>query len=109
MTTACETETFAKDKPPVVSQPAGSAFRIEVGSPVSSRITANVSLPDDAAVTLTIFDVSGRMVGRPYRFPHLSRGDHMLEIPASQLKSGAYLVLCEGAGSRQMVKVVKVK
>ncbi|MDI6808846.1 MAG: T9SS type A sorting domain-containing protein [Candidatus Eisenbacteria bacterium] len=109
MTTACETETFAEDMPPAMTKPQVSAFRIGVASPVSSHITANLSLLNATAVNLTIYDVSGRMIGQPYRFSEMRAGNHTLEIPASHLKSGAYLIVLEGAGLREMVKVVKVR
>lgn len=61
------------------------------GSP--DQLIANISLPNDAEVSLTVVDVMGREVSGIAAPVRLAAGDHALTIPCNGLAAGAYFVV----------------
>lgn len=61
-------------------------------NPSVSRFELPLSLPTSAAVTVAVYDVTGREVGRPVQHQIISAGNHSVTIDLSQLglSSGSY-------------------
>ena len=90
-------------------QDARLIFQAKIANPISSFATVYLSLPEMANLTVFTYDVYGREVGRSQEFANLSPGNHLLQIPMPDLRSGVYLVTFEAAGIRKTVKVAKVR
>ncbi len=80
-------------------------FTLEQNYPNPFNPSTNIrfSLPEQAEVTLSIFDVTGREVANVINGKILQAGNHSLEFNASALTSGVYLYTLK-AGDRSQTK-----
>src|SRR5437870_5195869 len=59
--------------------------------PASTSSVIRFSLPTAAAVTLTVFDVSGRQVAIPLRNAFRGPGEHQVIFDTRRLRAGLYV------------------
>jgi hypothetical protein len=92
-------ETFDTTTPPVMV-PTTTAGNIRV-YPIPASNTLNVDLPDDAAITMTISDMSGRVVAR------IDRASQHTSIDTAPLATGMYVLHIAGDGRKATMKFTK--
>jgi hypothetical protein len=88
--------------------PRELSFGLPAPNPTRGETRFSLALPRDADVTLTVYDVAGRILGEPAR-QHLGAGYHQLFWQAPAGQSGVYFarLLVDGAvhGERRIVLV----
>ena len=72
-----------------------------VQNPIGSSSRVSLSLPSDADVTLSLYDVTGRQIRT--LSDHYEAGTHTIRLDVSSLSSGVYLLNLD-AGDQQMTK-----
>jgi flagellar hook assembly protein FlgD len=83
-------------------------------NPFNPQTTINYALPQDAAVTLVVHDVSGRVVRTLRSAVMESAGNHDVvwngrDDAGRQVGSGVYLVRLAAAGVSQIQRVALIK
>jgi hypothetical protein len=92
------------------TEPIGAGIEptLAVPSP-STRLAANVVLPDDGPATLVAFDVKGRSVARR-ELEGVGRGRHAIELGRpGELPAGVYLVALIHGEHRLVSRAVVVR
>jgi hypothetical protein len=88
--------------------PRELAFGPPTPNPSRGESRFSLALPREADVTLTVYDVAGRVLGEPAR-QHLGAGTHLLYWRAPAGQSGVYFarLVVDGAvhGERRLVLV----
>jgi hypothetical protein len=92
-------ETFDTSTGPVIV-PTTTVGNIRV-YPIPTSNTLNVDLPDDAAVTMTITDMAGRIVTR------IDRASQHASIDTAPLAPGNYVLHITGDGRKATMKFNK--
>src|SRR5262249_34367765 len=77
-------------------------------NPSSSSSTISFSLPQQQKVSVTIFDVSGKLV-KSFPETDYSGGEHRLTWNAENLSSGSYVLRMETLKSVETRKLVVIK
>jgi len=77
-------------------------------NPFNSRAWITFSLPADAEVGLTLYNLEGRLV-RNLAGGNMAAGSHRLMIDAGELATGMYLLRLESGGQRLQRNVVVVR
>ncbi|KAA0244355.1 MAG: T9SS C-terminal target domain-containing protein [Chlorobiota bacterium] len=72
-------------------------------NPFNPSTNITFSLPEQAEVTLAVYDITGREVAKVINAKVLPAGNHSLEFDASGLNSGVYLYTLT-AGNRSQTK-----
>lgn len=71
--------------------PPASALALSTApNPASSEAILDFALPNDAIVSLRVFDVLGNMVMQPLVGVPIVQGDHSLRLNLATLSSGSY-------------------
>ncbi len=99
-TSACVAAPKEDDRS--ASIPAGYALEQNYPNPFNPSTTITFAIPQNAAVTLTVYDVSGRRIAVLVD-GQMSAGSHSVSFDASGLVSGVYMYTLESDG----VKVSK--
>jgi len=73
-------------------------------NPFSSRVTLNISLKNNAEVSLKLYDLKGRLV-RERDAIHISNGTHDISMETNDLSNGIYLLQVK-AGSEIITKKI---
>lgn len=88
--------------------PRELAFGPPTPNPARGETRFTLALPREADVTLTVYDVAGRILGEPAR-QHLGAGNHLLYWQAPAGQAGVYFarLLVDGAvrGERRLVLI----
>ena len=90
----------------VSERPAAFALGAPFPNPGRGRITVPVELPDDAAVTVEVFDALGRRVAVLARVEALGAGFQDVVWDAGAAPPGLYLVQARGPGGAAVARVV---
>ncbi len=78
-------------------------------NPTSDRITLRYTLPAEAYVSLTLYDITGRSVMPIQAETLTSAGQQETNADLSSLAAGMYQVILKADGQRQVIKVVKTQ
>ena len=97
---------------PIVIESAPTATKLQLallGNPVRIEARFELSLPEDADVTLQMFDVQGRQIATPYR-GHASAGPlraswNLRDASGSAVKPGLYFARVEALGRTLFARV----
>lgn len=97
---------------PVTPEASGEDFTAVLAlagpNPARSHAALRLSLPRESAVTVSVFDVTGREVVRLAEGEHAS-GDHTLDLDASGLSAGTYLVRAMVGGQTASERITIVR
>ncbi|HYV90144.1 MAG TPA: arylsulfotransferase family protein [Chitinophagales bacterium] len=74
-------------------------------NPTSGLLNIQFALEEDQQVTLSIYNVEGKMISTSSQF--LTAGDQSLQLDETSLPAGFYLAEIKVAGDKQIVKFVK--
>lgn len=69
-------------------------------NPASSETTLEFTLPNDATVSVRIFDVLGNIIAQPLGATPLSKGEHSLRINLASLPSGSYRIRLDALSTK---------
>ncbi len=101
--------------PVSVNEPNGSIGKSTINSglsvypnPMSDRGTIAFNLTDAANVTISIYNLEGRLV-KTIKPGKLNSGDQKIEISTDEFSKGTYLVSIDGSGIHAYSKFVVVK
>lgn len=75
-------------------------------NPATTTARVDITLPDAAPVTLTVYDILGRRI-LSKEYGRMGRGDRTLTVPTGDLSSGAYLYRIE-AGTKSAEGSIRV-
>jgi hypothetical protein len=75
-------------------------------NPASNEIAVNISLTENAPVTITVYDLAGKQVLDPQQNA-LSAGMNTVKLNITALPPGYYLLHCTGNTGRQSIPLVK--
>lgn len=75
-------------------------------NPVSGNAVLHFNLKENAFVQVNAYDVMGRKIDEIYN-DHVMAGEHWIEWPAGNLKSGMYYVILNTGKSRNVLKIIK--
>jgi hypothetical protein len=93
--------------------PAANLIAFGVGktfpNPVRRTATIPFSLPREADVTMTVHDVSGRVVAIVSRAARFTAGVHTLPLAAGDLASGVYYLRMIALGEERVSRIVVVR
>ncbi len=80
-------------------------------NPFNPSTTINFDIPEDAYVTLTIFDVTGKVIIRPINHSFLKAGyhDYIWNTRESELSSGIYFYSLKAGNFSDEKKMVLIK
>jgi hypothetical protein len=98
---------FTLYNPSSVSDDISPAVLINVISspnPFSSRVTFNISLKNNAELSLKLYDLRGRVVKELGSTPY-SKGNHNLSMDTNDLSNGIYLLQVK-VGSEMITKKI---
>jgi hypothetical protein len=88
--------------------PDGFALEQNYPNPFNPSTTIGYSIPFSADVTLSVIDLTGRVVAR-MDMPRQSAGTHKVQLDAAQLSSGVYLYQIQAGGYSASRKFTLVK
>ena len=78
-------------------------------NPASSTVTVPFTLAQPAAVSVRVFDVTGRLVATLANGAAYSTGAHTVELAAGALPAGTYLVRIESGGEAESAPLTLVR
>ncbi|GAG48521.1 unnamed protein product [marine sediment metagenome] len=106
-------EIAAADEVNAVSVPRAAALHQNVPNPFNPSTTIHYDLPDDADVTVQIFDVGGRLLRTLVQGPQMAGSKSVLwdgrDNRGQLATSGVYFVRMRTAGFVQSRKIVLIK
>ncbi|MFK7969644.1 MAG: T9SS type A sorting domain-containing protein [Bacteroidia bacterium] len=76
-------------------------------SPFKDEFKVRFSVEEQENVSITILDMSGRMVSEPLKGASFETGTHDINLSGTSLKPGAYIVRLEAGGKIHHAKVMK--
>jgi len=110
---ALEAEVASVDEVNAVSVPRAAALHQNVPNPFNPSTTIHYDLPDDADVTVQIFDVGGRLLRTLVQGPQMAGSKLVLwdgrDNRGQLATSGVYFVRMRTAGFVQSRKIVLIK
>jgi hypothetical protein len=77
-------------------------------NPVSSSATISFSLSDVSKVSLTLFDINGRLIKRLANM-QFHNGSHQITLDTKELNSGIYLLRMQSSESIETRKIIVMK
>jgi hypothetical protein len=88
-------------------QGIASQYHIEVlQNPVVNReIALRVQLREDAAVSIVIYDATGKRVDQPHHL-HLDAGTHTVDLPIQDLPYGVYFLTTDALDIFNSTKII---
>lgn len=75
----------------------------------SDLVTLNISADNTAAISVNIFDVTGKLVGSPVQSRSLVAGENKIAISTGELHNGIYFVTLSSSFGKETVKLVVTK
>ena len=94
---------------PEKSLPAAPSLWQNYPNPFNPSTTVGFTLPHEAIVTVTVYDVLGQAVKVLVRSEKLSPGAHKLDFSASDLSSGIYFYTLTAGDFKETKKMMLVK
>jgi len=88
--------------------PSGYALRPAFPNPFNPSTTLQFELPTDSAISLQIYDISGRLVEELVNDVY-SAGVHSVTWDAGSMATGIYLVRLDSENFHQMQKIMLIK
>jgi hypothetical protein len=88
--------------------PEGFALEQNYPNPFNPSTTIGYSIPFNADVTLSVIDLTGRVVSQ-MQMPRQSAGAHKVALDASHLSSGVYLYRIQAGGYAASRKFTLIK
>jgi hypothetical protein len=77
-------------------------------NPSQDKVNLNVSLPNEDAISISIFDISGKQVMQQ-AMGNFAKGNYVLNLNTSELQEGIYLLEVKTSGDSQRLKMIKIK
>jgi hypothetical protein len=90
------------------SVPDEFALKKTYPNPASGQATVEYALPEQAEVTIGVYDVLGRRVATLVDSPEQA-GRHTVRLSAGQMPSGTYFVRMQAEGFRQTRRLTVVR
>jgi uncharacterized delta-60 repeat protein len=76
-------------------------------NPVTANSKLQLTLKNDASITLNLYDVSGTLIKTLAQNTPIAAGTTNLDIKLPELSAGVYLLSVSGNGINQTVKIIK--
>ena len=96
---------FSTDEMPLPAPPAFALVQ-SIPNPVRSSAIIRYSLPEEATVTLSVYDLQGRRVATLLDHVFREAGRHDVPVPSDRWKPGIYLYRLEAGGLSATRKMV---